>query len=448
MAARRRPWSRTPGHGLGSLVTAHGVGVIGTQITALALPTLAIIHLGASPFAASVLFALEFGAQAFAAPVLGVLVDRARSPRRLLILASLGYGLAVLLVPVAAVGGLLSLVLLGAVAVVTGVLGGLITIGLQAVVPVLVPRDRLVAANSAMAGARSVGQVAGPAIAGSLVQWWGAAAAMGVDAATRVLSILAFATMRPSREALARRSAEASGMVRALRDGVAVLRGQPLLVRIAVTAAALNFGGSALGALYLVFAYQELHLSPGLIGVVYVVNSVASLVAVGTAGRVIRRLRMTRVVPFFAPLAGAALFLIPAAAIAPPFAALVAYEAVFGYCATVWFIATATLQQSLVPTHQLGRVIAMSRTISALAIPVGALLGGALAQWWGMVPTLLAFAAAALAGTCASIVRNSQFGTTTPTSADDRPAESGTNAPSSEVLLTAEPTSPKAGSSS
>ncbi|GIJ27303.1 MFS transporter [Micromonospora qiuiae] len=416
--AARLGWLRRRVGDLSPLVAAHGVGVVGTEITALALPTLAILYLGASPLVASALFAIEFGAHALASPVLGVLVDRARTPRRLLVGASLGYAAVVLTVPAAALLDALTIPLLGVVAAVAGGLGALITIGLQAAVPTLVPAERLVEANSAMAGARSVGQVAGPALAGWLVQVWGAATAMGVDAATRLLGVVAYARVRTAGAAdpKARASGMAGTFLGQLREGATAMRQRPVLIRVAVAAAALNFGGSALGALYLVFAYQELDLSPGLIGITYVVSSVVSMLAVAVASQVIRTIGMARVVPVFAPLAGAALFLIPAAAVAPPFVTLVVYEAIFSFCATVWFIATTTLQQSLVPIHQLGRVIALGRAATTLAIPVGALLGGALAQWWGLVPTLILFATAALLGGAASSLRG--IGTATPAPED------------------------------
>ncbi|WBB56663.1 MFS transporter [Verrucosispora sp. WMMD573] len=437
--------------GLGPLVAAHGIGVVGTEITALALPTLAILHLGASPLVASALFAIEFGTQALASPVLGVFVDRARTPRRLLVVGSLGYAAVVSTVPVAALLDVLVIPLLAVVAVVAGGLGALVTIGLQATVPTLVPPQRLVAANSAMAGARSVGQVAGPALAGWLVQVAGAAVAMGVDAATRLVSVVGYARLRPVAVAdpASVPPAVVGGMVDQLREGIAALRHRPVLVRVAVTAAALNFGGSALGALYLVFAYQHLHLSPGLVGITYVVSSVVSIIAVTIAGRVIRTLGMARVVPMFAPLAGAALFLIPAAVVAPPFLTLVVYEALFSFCATIWFIATTTLQQSLVPAHQLGRVIALGRAATTLAIPVGALLGGALAQWWGLTPTLILFATAALLGGCVSGLRGvgpvlpvEDSGTISPIDAADGGPQVGTNAPSSKPAVDATPRRP------
>ena len=81
------------------------------------------------------------------------------------------------------------------------------------------------------------------------------------------------------------------------------------------------------------------------------------------------------------------------------------YEVIFGYCATVWTIASMTLQQRLVPAELLGRVIAFGRSIMILAIPIGAIGGGLAARWWGLLPTLVGFAIIALVGTTTVTVR-------------------------------------------
>ena len=52
-------------------------------------------------------------------------------------------------------------------------------------------------------------------------------------------------------------------------------------------------------------------------------------------------------------------------------------------------VAFFTLRQKMTPEELLGRVIAASRTLSWMLIPVGAALGGALAEQIGLVPIYL-----------------------------------------------------------
>jgi MFS family permease len=378
------------------LAAAQLVSVAGTQVTALALPTLAILTLNAGPVTASLLFALEFGLQALTAPLVGVVVDTVRSRQRLLVLTEVTHFAVISTVPLAAAFGHVTMAQVIVVASLSGVLAGITSVGVPAIVPQLVPADRLVPANASIAGGRSIGQIVGPALAGWLVQSVGAAAAMVVDAVSYAASGLLISRLRPTqRPAVAAKE----GLFASLRAGLAILRSRPVLIRVAAAAAALNLGGSALGGLFTLYAYRRLNLPPWAVGLTFAAFSAAAVVGVATAKRVIDRLGLHRVIPVFAPLAAVSLFLIPAAAVLPALPTLLAYEMVFGYCATVWTIASVTLQQSLVPVEQLGRVMALSRTVAVVAIPVGAMGGGLLAGGWDLLPSLVAFAGLALAGT-------------------------------------------------
>jgi predicted MFS family arabinose efflux permease len=154
--------------------------------------------------------------------------------------------------------------------------------------------------------------------------------------------------------------------------------------------------------LYIVYVFRYLRLAPAALGVTLMVQNGAAVLAVASADRVSRRIGLRRVVPVFAPAAAASLLLIPAASVLPPLATLVVYGAIFGYCATLWSVGSAALQQILIPPRQLGRVVALSRTAGLVAIPVGAALGGLVAQGWGVVQSLVVFALVALACTTAA----------------------------------------------
>jgi MFS family permease len=385
-------------------MVAQAVSVTGTQVTALAIPTLAILVLHADPLAAAFLFALEYGVQGLTAPVAGVLVDRAASRRRLLVSADILQVLVIASVPVVHAAGHLTLGQLYGVTAVSAVLGGVSAIGVPALVPDVASRDQLVSANSRIAGARSVGEIAGPGVAAFLVQGIGAAAAMTADAVSYGVSAL---TMLIPRLSASRRSGEGlrreSGILQSVREGWQAVRGEPVLARLAVAAAALNLGGAGLGGLYTYFAYRIVRLTPLQVGATFAAYSIAAVAAVITAKRVVRRLGLRRIIPFFGPVAAAALLLIPAASLGAGFPVLIAYELIFGYCATVWAVSSVTLQQLLSPPARLGRVLGWSRSLSMLTLPAGALIAGALAGPLGLTVTLLIFAVVALAGTLAVV---------------------------------------------
>lgn len=417
------------------LVVAQFISLTGTHVTAVALPTLAVLHLDASPLAAALLFALEYGSRGLTAPLAGALVDGARSPRRLLVGTDVVHALVVATVPVAYLLGLLSLPYLVVVAGVSGTLAGITDLGITAVLPRLVAADGLVAANSALAGARAVGQIAGPAAGGMLVQAVGAGLAVAVDAVSYLGSAAVLARLRGLAPATATAAtaataattagvagagrpgrgkppsaAAARALTASVREGLAAFRGTPRLTRLALAAAALNLGGAGLGGLYAFTAYRVLGLSPAQVGLTFAAYSGAAVLAVLTATSLIGRLGLERASVVFAPVAAGALALIPVATLdaspTVPLLILVAYQVVFGYCATVWTIAAISLQQRLVPARLVGRVVAVSRTVSVLAIPVGAAGGGLVAQWVGLRPTLVGFAVLAIAGTATVVTRS------------------------------------------
>ncbi|WP_222433315.1 MFS transporter [Micromonospora sagamiensis] len=175
---------------------AQLISLTGTHVTALALPTLAILLLDAGPVAAALIFALEYGARGLTAPLVGVLVDHVRSPRRLLVANDLLHALVVASVPAMYLLDVLSLPYLVVVAACSGILSGVTDISINAVLPRLVPADRLVGANAALAGARAAGQIAGPAVGGLLVQALGAALAIAVDTVSYLASAVVFSRLR------------------------------------------------------------------------------------------------------------------------------------------------------------------------------------------------------------------------------------------------------------
>jgi len=94
------------------------VSVFGSQVTILAVPTVAILILHAGPFQVGILSALEFLAFPTLGLVAGVYADRLRR-RPIMIVCDVGRALALGSIPVAFVLGLLTLEQLYVVALLT-----------------------------------------------------------------------------------------------------------------------------------------------------------------------------------------------------------------------------------------------------------------------------------------------------------------------------------------
>src|SRR6195256_1696789 len=170
------------------LWAGQGISELGSQVSLLALPTVAILVLGASPFQVGLLAACETLAFPVLGLVAGVYVDRLRR-RPIMIACDLGRMLALTSVPIAFAFNVLAMPQLYVVALITGVGTVFFDVAYQSYLPALIPRADLVEGNTKLQVTGSVAQMAGPALAGFLIQLVGPARAVAVDAASFLVSV-------------------------------------------------------------------------------------------------------------------------------------------------------------------------------------------------------------------------------------------------------------------
>ncbi|WP_405789125.1 MFS transporter [Streptomyces sp. NBC_01367] len=368
---------------------------VGRQITALALAMLAVTRLDAGPFGASALLALTYLPGAVLSPLAGVLADRARLRTLTVTLTSLQV-VVVASVPLAEVFGSLGLPHLYVVAALSGALTWTLSVALQAALPRVVSPEQLLTGNSALTGARTAGMIGGPALGGVLVGLVGASSALlAGGAAYAVEAVLLFA-LPASLNGPAEPTGRRGPRLAALREGLAVVRAEPVLRRQVLAGAGFNLGSGAADALFVVYANRELALPAWQLGTVYAAFSVATVAGVLLAGRFATSVELYRATRICAVVAALAIFLVPAASLGLAFPALLAYQLLFGSAATVWAISMTTTQQLIAPHHLQGRVAGFAQAALLTTVPVGALSAGALAAWLGNVPVLTGAAAAAL----------------------------------------------------
>ncbi|MGW6159696.1 MFS transporter, partial [Streptomyces sp. NPDC055144] len=177
------------------------VSEMGSQITVLALPLVAVVLLDASAFQVGLLAAAETSAYLLVALPAGALVDRV-AKRRLMIWCDLALFVVIGSVPFAHAVGALTLAQLYLVALVSSVLSAFFSVAYQAYLPVLLDRDQLMDGNGKLAASRSVAQIAGPSTGAGLVTLVGAPGAMAADALSFALSacsLMAIRTREPRR---------------------------------------------------------------------------------------------------------------------------------------------------------------------------------------------------------------------------------------------------------
>jgi hypothetical protein len=147
------------------LFVANTVSEVGSQISLLALPLLAVLALHASNLEVGVLAACGTAAFLLVGLPAGAWVDRIRR-RNVLIVGDVGRALVLGSVPLAWALGVLSMPQLYLVALVTGAFTVFFDVAYQSYLPHLVGRERLVEGNAKLESVRSVSQIAGPSVAG------------------------------------------------------------------------------------------------------------------------------------------------------------------------------------------------------------------------------------------------------------------------------------------
>ncbi|MGD0175524.1 MAG: MFS transporter [Candidatus Bathyarchaeia archaeon] len=358
----------------------------GGQITYLALPTIAIFALKAGAFDIGVLNGLGY----LAFPILGIFVGVMgdRWPRRpMMVLANIVQVVALGTIPIAFLLQKLSLYHLFAVAAVMGVSTVFFEVAYQSYLPTLVDRENLVEGNSKLTTSESTSQIAGPALAGFLIQLTGAAMAIAADALTTLFAALAIFSIKKPENAYGSKAER--NFAREVREGAEVIFHNPLLRSLAATTATLNLGSSIFSAVFFLFMYNELRLSPGLAGVVLGIGSVGSLIGAVNAPKIGQKLGLGPTLAIALSLVGFGLLAIPLAMYGPSVPVLAALWMLSGVGITIYNITQISLRQAIVPDRLQGRMNATMRAIVWGALPVGAFIGGILGTEFGITQTII-----------------------------------------------------------
>jgi MFS family permease len=381
------------------LWASQSVSRLGTVVTTLALPTIAIQQLEAGPVEIGFLAAL----QALPFPILGipsgVVVDRL--PRRpIMVVSDLGRLLALASIPLAYLGPGLSMAHLYIVALMVGVFTPFSAVASQAYLKGLLDRADLAEGNAKLEISNSTANVAGRALAGALIFWIQAPLAILVDAASYLVSaLLVLAIRRPELISAAPGQQGRRSFWRDAWDGLVATFGDGTIRLIAASSATVNLGISIVNTVYLLYAYDVLGLNAAEVGVILAVGGAGSIVGAMAVYPVSSRVGEGPAMASAVLVGFASYLLLPLAQLGPIAAAglvvplLSLASLVLSVCLPIYFVNTITVRQATVPDQLQGRVVGTIRTVVIACTPVGALVGGALGQFLGLVPTLLIGAA-------------------------------------------------------
>jgi len=376
--------------------SAATISIFGSLVTRLALPFAAILLLGAGAAEMAGIRAAEAAAALAVGLVAGAWVDRLRR-RPVLVAADVGRAVLLGSIPIAALGGWLTLGHLVVVACLAAMLTAFFDAADVAYLPSIVRRDQLVAANRALAASGSAAELTAFGLSGALVQLLGAPLAIAIDAASFVASALLLGSIRRL-EPPPPPVADRESLVREIREGLALVGRDPILRALAWAAVCRAVLWGIFGTIYVLYAMRELALVPAAIGLVAGVGGAASLVGALASGRVLRRLGVGRATALMLVIAAAGNLLIPLAPSGAPLlaAACLVVQQLGDGAETIFSVADLSLRQALVRDGALGRVNATVRVASGVAELVAIVVTGAAAEIVGLRATAFVGPAALL----------------------------------------------------
>jgi MFS family permease len=362
----RRLWASSAFSNLADGIFVVVLPVLAARITDSPALVAGVVFVGRLPWLVFVLFA-------------GALADRFDRRRTMLLVSVFRVGVMAGL-GLLAIQDQLALPALYLAAFALGIGETLYDTAAQSVLPAIVPGDLLSRANGRLYAVEvTMNQFVGPPLGGVLIALSvplalaGSALGFGVAAAGLTLLRGSFHAERVER----------TSILRDIREGLAYLLGDRFLRTLAIMVGVMNLASSATFAVLVLYV-----VAPGPMGLSEVgYGLLLTSWAVGAIAGSLAEERVERWVGRATVLLGCVVITGLAAAI-PAITTEVAPVAVSFFIGsvlgTMWNVITVSLRQRITPDHLLGRVNAGYRLFAWGTMPIGAVLGGAVAEAFGL----------------------------------------------------------------
>jgi MFS family permease len=443
--ASRRSLFRHPNYA--RLWAAATVSLFGTQVSQIAIPFIAAVLLNASAGEVGLLTTIEFLPFLLFTLPAGVWVDRFPK-KRILVIGDLGRAVMLASIPIAYFLGALTIWQLYVVGFVNGLMTVFFDVADQSYLPSILERDELVEGNSKLQISQSSAQILGQPFGGGIVAVLTAPVAIVIDAVSYVASaalILSIrerargaatamgAALRPSDPAGALAATEADdvapspeaaasvametavaepliesaardeerdpeagpgaldapgGMRAQIMDGLRYILRHEYLGNIAATTATGNLFSNIAFAIFPVYAYKVLFLSPAAVGTIGGLGGAGVLLGALVANRLQARFGVGRTIILSAAATGPVGLLMPLATPEIAFWFLSVWFFLSGALNVTYNVAQVSLRQAITPEHFLGRMNATMRFLVWGTIPIGSLIGAGLSEVIGVRATI------------------------------------------------------------
>lgn len=374
------------------LLSGEAFSLLGTQITLVMVPLVAVFSLHSGEFTMGTLSAVGWAPVILFGLVAGAVVDRLNTWQVMLVCNAFRF-VVLALIPLLALVNRLSIGALVVIAFSAGIANVFFDISYQTFVPEVVERSQLDVANSRLELCRSSAQLAGPLIGGALASQFDPAYVVSVDSLSFLIAMVTLLVLplgyRRSRPHSTDGASTRPTLLREVKTGLRVVWSNVDLRLVVLSGGLINLFFAGIDALLVLYVTRALGFGSVVIGAAMACGGAGAI-----SGALCYRFLSTRlgeggcVRLGLACMASGGLVLPLAGSGRLPLLCVMAAQALFGYGSPVLNIALVTLRQKITPSAVLGRVNASARVAIMSSLPLGALVLGTLAQAVGMQSAL------------------------------------------------------------
>jgi len=364
------------------------VSEVGSQLTNLALPVFAVTMLNVNESQMGFLNAASTASFLLVGLIAGAWVDR-WVKRRVMIWADVVRMLAILSIPVLYFSGVIQVWHLFLVAAIMGLATVFFDVAYQSFVPIVVPKEQIASANSSLETTNQLSTIGGPAIVGGLLSIVKAPALLVADSLTFLVSTISLSAIR-DRE-VPKPKEERKKLRHEIAEGLKFVWNNKIIRAVSFTTSTSNLFSTAQATLVPLVILRDLHISPAVFGVIESIAAVGGLLGAVTAAKLSKAIGEGQVIAYSAVLMGFTAFAPAIAAGSSQFVAIVVLclgQFVGMFTVLTYNITQVSARQRLCPEHLLGRMNASIRFFVWGVMPIGALISGAAATAFGIIPVL------------------------------------------------------------
>ena len=365
------------------------ISIMGDSVLNVALPFF-VYQVSGSTLATAVMVAAELLPRLLFGSIAGVFVDR-WDRKQVMVITSLCQGLIIL--PLFLVHSAETLWVVYVISFLQVTFAIFFGPAENALLPLLVSKEKLIQANSLNAMNNNLARLIGPPLGGGILALWGLPGVVLFDSLTFFIAgVLIFSIAQSGRAAPVPESEaqpEATSWTRFWREwaeGIAIVRKDRIVGVLFLTVVMLNFGGVMIDPLGAAYIIDIVKANAEIFGLLIAVQAIGGIAGGLLAGKVGNRMSAARLYAWSEMILGVLIALrynIPALPILFVMTVLVGLPAALGVAAL------ETLFQRNVPNTHLGRIYGALNTTVGITSLSGVLgISGVLGEILGIIPVL------------------------------------------------------------